>query len=499
MDRYDLFRAVGAAPNALLERSERRKGRHRRWLRPLAAVLALALLGGVGLWLAPRPAGDPADASTDSSTDSSTGPGNPFLLQVSALAEPEYPEMAPYPDYTDYEDDWDGYKAASNAWYDSRAALEQPEGYAHGLEDFFTATFRQFLSGEPENRAYSPLNVYFALGMLAELTNGQSRAQILGLLGSDSIEALRTQARAVWLGQYRDDGATETILASSLWLDAGLSYTQSTLDRLADTYYASSYQGEMGSEAMNQALQAWLNDQTGGLLEDQVGGVELSPQTVLALATTIYYRAKWVDEFSESATAPGAFHSPAGDVTCDFLHQSRERTYYWGETFSAVGLPLENDGGTLWLLLPDEGVTVQDLLDGGEAMAFLGAGGDWENRKDLTVNLSMPKFDLSAQTDLREGLQALDVTDVFDAAAADFSPALDQAEGLAVSQVQHGVRVAVDEEGVAAAAYTVMPVDGESAAPTEEVDFVLDRPFLFCLTSADGLPLFAGTVANPAA
>lgn len=495
MDRDDLFRAVGAAPNALLERSERRKGRHRRWLRPLAAVLALALLGGVGLWLAPRPAGDPADASTDSST----GPGNPFLLQVSALAEPEYPEMAPYPDYTDYEDDWDGYKAASNAWYDSRAALEQPEGYAHGLEDFFTATFRQFLSGEPENRAYSPLNVYFALGMLAELTNGQSRAQILGLLGSDSIEALRTQARAVWLGQYRDDGATETILASSLWLDAGLSYTQSTLDRLADTYYASSYQGEMGSEAMNQALQAWLNDQTGGLLEDQVGGVELSPQTVLALATTIYYRAKWVDEFSESATAPGAFHSPAGDVTCDFLHQSRERTYYWGETFSAVGLPLENDGGTLWLLLPDEGVTVQDLLDGGEAMAFLGAGGDWENRKDLTVNLSMPKFDLSAQTDLREGLQALGVTDVFDAAAADFSPALDQAEGLAVSQVQHGVRVAVDEEGVAAAAYTVMPVDGESAAPTEEVDFVLDRPFLFCLTSADGLPLFAGTVANPAA
>lgn len=50
MDRDDLFRAVGAAPNALLERSERRKGRHRRWLRPLAAVLALALLGGAAMY-----------------------------------------------------------------------------------------------------------------------------------------------------------------------------------------------------------------------------------------------------------------------------------------------------------------------------------------------------------------------------------------------------------------------------------------------------------------
>ena len=119
MDRDDLFRAVGAAPNALLERSERRKGRHRRWLRPLAAVLALALLGGIGLWLAPRPAVDPADTSTDTST----GPGNPFLLQVSALAEPEYPEMAPYPDYTDYEDDWDGSKAARESYQALLAAL----------------------------------------------------------------------------------------------------------------------------------------------------------------------------------------------------------------------------------------------------------------------------------------------------------------------------------------------------------------------------------------
>ena len=59
--------------------------------------------------------------------------------------------------------------------------------------------------------------------------------------------------------------------------------------------------------------------------------------------------------------------------------------------------------------------------------------------------------------------------------------------------------MAVDEEGVAAAAYTVMPVEGATEPPEDEVDFVLDRPFLFCLTSADGLPLFAGTVANPAA
>jgi len=34
--------------------------------------------------------------------------------------------------------------------------------------------------------------------------------------------------------------------------------------------------------------------------------------------------------------------------------------------------------------------------------------------------------------------------------------------------------------------------------PKDEVDFVLDRPFLFVLTGTDGMPLFVGVVNDPA-
>jgi serine protease inhibitor len=34
--------------------------------------------------------------------------------------------------------------------------------------------------------------------------------------------------------------------------------------------------------------------------------------------------------------------------------------------------------------------------------------------------------------------------------------------------------------------------------PDEEVDFILDKPFLFAITSETGLPLFMGVVQNPA-
>ena len=38
---------------------------------------------------------------------------------------------------------------------------------------------------------------------------------------------------------------------------------------------------------------------------------------------------------------------------------------------------------------------------------------------------------------------------------------------------------------------------GAAMPPDEEVDFILDRPFLFVIESHDGLPLFVGTVNTP--
>ena len=44
---------------------------------------------------------------------------------------------------------------------------------------------------------------------------------------------------------------------------------------------------------------------------------------------------------------------------------------------------------------------------------------------------------------------------------------------------------------------TVMMMCGAAAPPEEEVDFVLNRPFVFAITGTDGLPLFAGIVHQP--
>ena len=409
-----------------------------------------------------------------------------------------YPSMSKYPSSergTDAQDKeyekWNADKKKQRAYY----------GSWKGLDDFYISTISEFLSdSDGENLVYSPVNVYMALAMLAEITDGESRQQILSLLGANSLEALRTQAHGVWNANYSDDGAVTSILANSVWLSHGLDPNNTTLKTLADKYYASSFVGEMGSEELNQALRAWINEQTGGLLENMTDGIELNANTLIALASTVYFQAKWKDEFRESNTSEKTFHAPTGDVTAEFMHRTDTHgKYYFGENFSATSKSLEGSG-KMWFILPDEDVTADELLSDTETLEFLTSLDKWENKTTIKVNLAVPKFDVSSKTDLAEGLKNLGVTDCFDGKKASFVPLLtmDAMDGdTYVSSVEHGVRVAIDEEGVTAAAYTVIPVAGDAMPPEEEVDFILDRPFIFVITSADGTPMFIGVVNNP--
>lgn len=421
------------------------------------------------------------------------------------LAAAQYPEMAPYPDESKYvkvngDFDSDGFDKVYNAWRkDRNKQLEQSNGCTDALNSYLRTVIPQLLTGSKgENKACSPINIYMALAMLAEVTDGESRRQILSLLGSPDINALRAEAAALWNANYCDDGAVTSVLASSLWLSDQINFKQGAMNALSKHYYASSFRGEMGSEDFDKALQDWINKQTGGLLKEQASGLKMDRETILALATTIYFRAKWDDEFSETNTAPDTFYSAAGDVSCDFMNQSGTNTYYWSDRFSAVSKRLEGSGA-MWFLLPDEGITPEELFSDEKTMDFLISNGDSAESKYLVVNLSVPKFDIASDMELSPALKAMGITDVFDLNASDFSPMTDDVDEVFLSKVRHAARAAIDEEGVTASAYTVMMMCGAAAPPDDEVDFILNRPFIFAITGTDGLPLFVGIVHQPQA
>lgn len=473
MKKEDLFDAVTNLPDKYVKETKKRK--IPRWTAAVAAILTAVILLGIFF-----------------------GPGVDLGRGgVQVLAAAEYPQMAAYPNELKYikwngEFDDEAFRQVYDRWRDDLNDLRPEEGFADGLETYFPTAARALLSGQG-NRVCSPLNVYMALAMLAEITDGDTRQEILAALGSDDLEDLRTQAKAVWRSVYRQDGAVNSVLANSLWLDQGESFRQETVDRLAENDYASVYRGEMGSEELDKALRDWLDEQTGGLLKKATKSAQFSPDTVLALASTVYFQSKWTEEFSKSNTREGTFHGLSGDTSADFLRSDGADTYYWGDGFAAYGKLLES-GGTMWFFLPDEGVTPEDLLAGEDVFTLASDSSQWEDQARLIVHVSIPKFDVFRQQTLTDALETMGISKVFNPAQADFSPISENA--LCLSQTDHAARLAIDEEGVTAAAYTLMDAAGAARPPEEEVDFRLDRPFLTMVTSQDGLLLFAGIVCD---
>lgn len=340
------------------------------------------------------------------------------------------------------------------------------------------------------------MNIYMALAMLGETTDGESREQLLDLLGAEDISELRENAKNLWLANYRNDGAVTSILASSIWLNEDINFEQRTVDVLAENYYASSYRGDVSSPKMSNDVRTWLDRQTNGLLSGSVKNVTLNPDTIMALYSTVYFRAKWSDQFEKSNNDVKTFHTKNGDIETEFMNDTnRTGQFYAGEDFGAMFLGFKGGGGRMWFILPDEDKTIDDVLSSDEYIRMMNAPNEWENSKEMKIHYSVPKFDISSQIGLSEGLKNLGVTDVFDDEKADFSPLTDSR--VFVSAANHAARVVIDEEGCTATAFTEI-LGATSAMPSEdEMYFILDRPFIFAVTSDTQQPLFIGAVNNP--
>lgn len=431
-----------------------------------------------------------------------------LVLGLSALPEPIYAReisqsagstLGERPDRKDY-DSYEDFRAALDPWEERRNTLaDTAKSAGEMMLPFLQRSTGEILgSAGNENRVWSPVSGYIALAMLAETTGGNSRAQILDLLGAEDTEELRHMVDALWETCYEDSSQGVSILANSLWLDKDLSFNQEVMDILAQYHHASVYQGELSSRRTAKDINAWLNNATKDHLDSARPVSPMSEEGALALISTVYFRAKWSDQFSRLNNTRDTFHAPGGDMACTYMNEKQRQTnYYWGESYGAVSLGLEN-GCRMWLILPDEDKTTDDVLQEGEYLQMIvdKTAGTWEKVKYMKVNLSVPKFDVQADTDLRTSLSTLGVTEIF-GSQADFSPVLSGDNPIFVTGAEQSTRVSIDEEGVVAASRTIFFGAGAAEPPEEIIDFILDRPFVFLIAGAEGQILFAGVVNRP--
>ncbi len=377
------------------------------------------------------------------------------------------------------------------------------DGYTNGLTAYYQQVLPQFLTGEAgENRICSPISVYLAMAMLAESAAGDSRQQVLDLLGATDVDSLSRQTAALWNSLYSTKQGAECLLANSLWLNDNYSfgYVDETVRRLSEDYYASVFSGKMGSSAYDARLQKWLNDNTGGLLKEQAMQEKLPANGVALLVNTVYFNATWEKAFDPKKTAEKYFTTASGAILCEFMRASEDFQYYWQtDDYIAINRPM-NGGFSMWYILPDKDYPVEQLPSNRDVLGMITeTGGPQKILCDLVT--TVPKFDFTSRVDLRENLQTLGVTDLFDVQKANMSSLLGQDSYAYITGISHAVRVITKEEGVKAAAYTGITGAMKGTSTTTRVRpliyFTADRPFMFAVTGADGAVLFTGIIEDP--
>ena len=470
MKKEDLYRAMNTIEDDLLENAEHQPVVHKagyRGIWPGIAVLAAALVFMVAV---PRfrSASSADQAKTEEAVAVVEESADDTGTNTFGINDAEY--MAPAEAYD---------------------AVEEKE---RSMIGFYERTLA-LIDSTTENRVVSPVNIYTAMSLLAEITAGETQKELFTALGVQDAEELRAYNDRIYISNNVDAEELVSMTGNSVWLAEGRDYRKDTLDVLAEQYHADAYQGVMGSGAYNKQLQKWLNDHTGNLLEDSISGVNMSEDTLLALASALYYKAAWTDAFYRGEET-AAFHAYSGEEQVTYLKRTDDHgTLYSENLFTAVRLPLY--GGEVWLVLPEEGYTVADVLDSRDVFRLLDSCGADARQETGDLHITIPEFDVSCDLSLMDELPALGITKVL-TAQADFTNITD--DDIALSEIKHAARFMADEDGVSGAAYTIMVFDTAAMIPEEnrkDLYFTADRPFLFFVKGSDGSLLFAGTVNHP--
>lgn len=364
-----------------------------------------------------------------------------------------------------------------------------------GYDDFMSVLAAAVIDGT-ENKNLSPVSVYIALAMAAEGAQGQTQKELLTLLGAEKAEDMRKTAEEL-LESLDIQGKTgEIALADSIWLgeqDDLVTFYEAYLAVLRDSYGAEARSVRFGDPATGKRIADWIQEKTREKVKVSEDAMQFDADTLAVLVNTIYLKDGWWEPFSEERTEQGVFHGLKGKtMQADYMRRlDRNVTIVRGEGFMRYALPLK-EVGRMVFVLPDEGVSLESLLGSPEKVAALLQDGE---KKNVDVDLMVPKFSFQDRTDLEEVLQSLGVRTCF-TNMADFSGMTNTPAHI--SRVLQESCIGVDENGVVAAAYTLVAMAKSAAIPVdrERVEFHLTRPFLYAIESRDGTVLFIGTVAE---
>jgi serine protease inhibitor len=281
-------------------------------------------------------------------------------------------------------------------------------------------------------------------------------------------------------------------IANSLWCNEGFPVKQEFIDLNSNYYDAEVRELDFRQASAIKTINDWVSDKTHGKIDEIIR--EIDPATMMILINAIYFNCVWEVEFDHRDTQPAPFYTEAGTEYGNVEMMDLESTFSvsFTDQFSAVELPYKNKKFSMYLFLPAEGTTVNELVEEVDGEQWNTWIGQFSEVKKFTVQ--MPKFKFEFERSLNDDLKHMGLGIAF-TEAADFSGISNIP--LLISDVIHKTYIDVNEKGTEAAAVTAVVMGVTSAGPAHMIRF--DRPFLFAITENSSKSiLFIGRITEPA-
>lgn len=354
------------------------------------------------------------------------------------------------------------------------------------------------LENNNQNMIYSPLSIKYALKMLNEGANGNTKTQIENIIGDMDLT------------KYNNiDGILS--LANGVYIrDTYSNYVKEDYTKILTEKYNTEINYDSFSNADN--INNWIENKTFGIIKNMLqDNTVQNPDSKMLLINALAIDMEWEEDFDSGKTKGANFYFEDGStMTATTMNKkatySDNISYYQDEDITSLTMNLKkyNDTQLEFIAIMPKG-NLSDYIEdfSMEDLNNIIEKSTPASKSKNGVDISIPKFSFDYNLNLKEDLMKLGITDAFDKDLADFSNMYyyDEVDSrLFVGDALHKANIDFTEKGIKASAVTVILMTDTMAIMEENkpIEIKIDKPFLYVIRDKNtGEIWFIGTVHEP--
>ncbi|XP_065369054.1 uncharacterized protein LOC135961482 [Calliphora vicina] len=354
-----------------------------------------------------------------------------------------------------------------------------------------------------QNIIYSPASIQTCMALTfigAEGETAEEMRNVLRLGDGDKVQVAENFREFLKTAPTAADNLTDTTevpllkIASRLYVNEQLNVS-AEFNEISQKYFDT--QAEQvnftDNKAVVEKINSWIEEKTESKIKDIMQEDAVNADTNAVVVNAIYFKAKWLNPFSQSSTSTSQFRLNLNDSMEAEIMYIEE---YFGYVdlpeleASALEMPYENSDISMVIILPNEIEGLEKLEQNLRVMDLNEIIDKMTIRK---AHVYVPKFRVEFDVDLKEPLEKLGLSTTF-SSSANFKGLFSTPELQSISEVKHKAFLDVNEAGSEAAAATFTTLTTLSAV-FDEPTFRADHPFIFAIRSKSAV-YFAGHMAK---